>query len=137
MIGQPPSGYNPFFGGQQPPQGFVPPAGAPPAYSPPPPAPVGSQTLAVQGPPNGVVGLSWAAVPAAMSYRIYQTPSSQPINFTVTQTIQQPTGQLKSSALITSLAPGMTYFVQVRAVDASGLESTLPANVIVGPSLGR
>jgi hypothetical protein len=128
---QPPSA---FFGGQAP-SGLIPP---PAAFPPPQPSfPGGGQTLTVQGPPNGIVGLSWTPSVSAVSYRVYQTQSSQPLNLTVTQTIQQPAGQLKNTALITSLTPGITYFVQVRAVDASGLEAATPSSVIVGPSLGR
>jgi hypothetical protein len=96
-----------------------------------------SQTLTIQAPPNGIVGLSWIANPSAASYRIYQTPVSQPLNFTVMQTIQQPTGQLATNALLTGLAPGAAYYVQVRMVSHSGLETVTPASSFSSPNLGR
>jgi predicted lipoprotein with Yx(FWY)xxD motif len=107
-----------------------------PAYAPGPGYGSG-QTLTIQAPPNGVVSLSWIATPNASSYRIYQTLSTQPLNFSVAQTIQQPTGQLVTNALVAGLAPGATYFVQVRAVSPSGLETVTPASVFSSPSLGR
>jgi predicted lipoprotein with Yx(FWY)xxD motif len=143
----PPTGTRPAQGQPYPPPGY----GGMPSQPPGPgypyvqTGPVGpaypqgnfSQTLTIQAPPNGIVGISWIANPAASSYRVYQTPVSQPLNFTVTQTIQQPTGQLVTNALLTTLSPGNTYYVQVRMVSPNGQESVTPVTSFTSPSLGR
>ncbi|HZT09091.1 MAG TPA: hypothetical protein VFC51_18875 [Chloroflexota bacterium] len=96
-----------------------------------------SQTLTIVAPPNGIVSLTWVATPAAQSYRIYDTLSTQPLNFSVARTVSQSMGQLVTNAILTGLTPGATYFVQVRAVDPNGLETVTPASALTGPMLGR
>jgi len=95
------------------------------------------QTLTIVAPPNGTINLNWIANPAAQSYRIYTTPSSQPMNFGVQQTIPQGIGQMVSNALVTGLTPGQTYLLQVRSVDPTGLELAAPTAAVMGtPPVG-
>jgi chitodextrinase len=105
---------------------FPPGQGAiPPGYVP---------TVTVVVPPQGSVGLNWLPTPNAQSYRIYQTLASQPLNFSVVQTVNQTPGQLATNAVVAGLQPGNTYFFQVRAVDPSGNEAPAPTTAMVGPS---
>lgn len=98
---------------------------------------LGSQaTLQVVAPPNGAVPLNWPASPIAQSYRIYQTQISQPHNLQVAQTISQPLGALISGATLAGLSPGQTVLIQVRGVDADGLEVVLPVTTNVPPGGG-
>jgi hypothetical protein len=112
---------------------------------PPPPPPYGgyggygygggigySTTTTVVAPTGGSILLNWIAVPNAQSYRIYQAPASAPSNLTVIQTITQVAGQLTTNATISGLAPGQLYYLQVRAVDATGLETTIPSSALGG-----
>ena len=122
---QPPP-YSGGFG-QQPPPGYPYPA---PGYG------QGySQTVTVVGPPTGFVYLSWVASPTADSYRIYRTLASAPANFSVSQTVRQPIGQIMSNALVTGLTPGAPYLLQVRVVNSNGVETVVPSAVQVGPGL--
>jgi len=110
-----------------------------------PPPPLGGQippgylpTLNVVVPPNGTVGLSWLPTPNAQMYRIYETNSAQPLNFTVAQTVNQSLGMLATNAVVAGLNPGASYMFQVRAVDPAGNEMPAPATAMVGgvPSAG-
>jgi len=136
--GQQPSGpgpfdpNNPFFGGPNPNPPFPPEFGPGGPQFPPPGGNLQTQ-FSVLAPPSGTVTLSWPPNPTATQYRIYTTNASQPLNFTVAQTIPQTPGQLVTTAILSNLLPGQTYFVQVRAVDPSGLEMPAPATVqIIG-----
>jgi len=86
--------------------------------------------IVLPAPPNGTVILTWLPTPSAQSYRIYTTNVNQPTNFAVQQTVPQVTGSMVSSATVSGLLPGQTYFIQVRAVDQTGLETPAPVRVI-------
>jgi hypothetical protein len=90
------------------------------------------QTVTVFGPPSGTIILSWIAAPNVQSYRIYQANAASPLNFSVVQTISQTTGMLATNATVTGLAPGQTFYFQVRAVDPAGLETVVPASSLQG-----
>src|SRR5262249_19754200 len=95
-------------------------------------------TLTIVAPGNGIVGLTWIPIPTANMYRIYQAPSSAgPAGFPVVPTINQPNRQAVNNANLTNLTPGATYIVQVRAVDATGVESVSPSSALTTPSIGR
>jgi hypothetical protein len=89
-------------------------------------------TTIVTAPPGGSLILNWTAVPNAQSYRIYQAPITAPNAFTVIQTVTQAAGQLVTNATISSLTAGQVYYLQVRAVDATGLETTVPSSALGG-----
>jgi plastocyanin/chitodextrinase len=95
-----------------------------------------SQTLNVIVPPNGVVALTWLPTPNVMSYRIYDTLTSSPMNFSIAQTANQTTGGLATNALVTGLTPGASYLIQVRAVGPSGQETLAPAASLGLPGYG-
>jgi len=102
-------------------------------FPPPPPGGNFQAQFSIVAPPSGTVLLSWLPNPTASQYRIYTTNATQPLNFSVAQTIPQTPGQLVTTAILSNLLPGQTYFVQVRAVDPSGLEMPAPATVqIIG-----
>jgi chitodextrinase len=95
-----------------------------------------NQTLTVVAPPNGIVSLNWVATPNVLSYRIYDTLISQPLNFSVAQTVNQSAGMLATNALVAGLTPGATYLIQVRAVGFSGQETVAPAASTGLPGFG-
>jgi len=130
----PPPPYD-QYGAPIPPQ--YPPYGGQPPYAPPPPG-AGNYlaTLTVVAPPGGNISLTWIATPGAQSYRIYQTTISQPLNFSVVQTVPQTTGTLATNATVANLTPGQTYLFQVRAVDPNGLETVAPAAAMNLPGFG-
>ena len=105
-----------------PPLGGIP-GQIPPGYLP---------TLNVVVPPNGIVSLNWLPTPSAQMYRIYETNSAQPLNFTVAQSVNQSPGMLSTNAVVAGLEPGASYMFQVRAVDPSGNEMPAPATAQVG-----
>jgi predicted lipoprotein with Yx(FWY)xxD motif/plastocyanin len=118
--GQFPQGYdgygnpNPYIG-QPPFSGLNYPTGG---YSP---------TMNVVAPPNGIMAISWIGAPNVISYRIYETLTSAPLNFSVAQTVNQATGMLATTATLAGLTPGASYLIQVRAVGPNGLETVAPS----------
>ncbi len=109
--------------------GLLPPGFIPNGYA---------QTLTVVAPPNGIVNLSWVPNPAAQAYRIYGTQASQPTNLTVVQNVTQAIGELATTGMVTGLTPGVSYLIQIRAVEPNGTELAAPATVLAGgppPSL--
>jgi predicted lipoprotein with Yx(FWY)xxD motif len=117
--GQNPSGGQPAFPGQgYPTAGYT-------------------QTLNIVAPPNGIVAINWLPTPNVTSYRIYNTLASAPMNFSVAQTVNQTTGGMATNAILTGLAPGASYLIQVRAVSPSGLEMVAPAASSSQPGYGQ
>ncbi len=112
QYGQGPGFNSPGYPGYD--QGFLPAGGY-------------AQTLNVVAPPNGIVTVSWLATPNVLSYRIYETLTSAPLNFTVVQTVNQTAGMLATNATLAGLTPGASYLIQVRAVGFTGLETVAPA----------
>jgi hypothetical protein len=78
--------------------------------------------------PAGTVGLSWAGVPNASEYRIYQSSNAFSNQFTLIRTLTQTLGTLNTSATITGLTPGTTYFFRVSAF-VNGVEQPVPSSV--------
>jgi fibronectin type 3 domain-containing protein len=77
------------------------------------------------------VTLTWIAAPLAQNYKIYRASGASPTSFTVLQTVSQGLGVLATNATVSGLAPGQTYYFQVRAVDQTGFETIVPASVII------
>lgn len=105
-----------------------PPAAAYPPGPPPPILPGAAEVVPAQASPAGTVGLSWAGVPNASEYRIYQSTNAFSTAFTLVKTLTQTLGSLNTSTTITGLTPGATYFFSVRAV-VNGIEQRIPASV--------
>ncbi len=95
-----------------------------------------SPIVSLPAPPNGSVTLTWIANPMAQVYRIYQTTSAQPFNFSVQQTINQSPGSIVSNATVNGLTPGVVYLFEVRAVDLSGGEMLTPALATAPQTIG-
>lgn len=113
-VSQPPYGFEPYPQPAPPPGGYVPPGFVP--------MPTATATS------SGTVSLTWVPVGGAVSYRIYATLASSPLNLTVVHTVSQsPGGPLVGQATISGLSPGATYLFQVRAVDANGIETVVPS----------
>jgi len=109
------------------PPGVIPPIGNPggPGFA---------TTLTATVAPNGSVALNWVPIPNAVSYRVYNTNASTPLNLQVATTVNQGLGGAPvSQATLTGLTPGQAYLFQVRAVDANGIESVIP---IASPQAG-
>jgi predicted lipoprotein with Yx(FWY)xxD motif len=95
-----------------------------------------AETVTVIAPASGIANLNWVWSPSAVEYRIYSTPSSASGTFSLGQRVAQPGNQRITSGQIGNLTPGVTYTIQVRAADASGIETTTPF-AQVGSTLGR
>jgi len=128
--------YDTFASGSCPPPPPPPPpgyGGFPPPY---PPVSPGGLVIPVQATPAGTVGLSWAGVPNASEYRVYQATNAFSQNFTVVRSLPQSLGSFNTSTTITGLTPGSTYFFQVRAV-VNGAEQPVPvSSTATGGTLG-
>jgi len=100
----------------------------PPPFAPPilpgglAPAPLNVTVIGV-GPT--AVGLSWSAVPGALSYRILQSTGGSPF------TAAASTSLTATSALVTGLNPNTTYQFQVVSVDAAGLSGQPSPPILV------
>jgi uncharacterized repeat protein (TIGR03803 family) len=77
----------------------------------PPPAPTG--VIATSG--NGLVNVQWSTAPGAVSYNVFQGTAPGGESATPVQS-----GLTGTSATISSLANGTTYYFVIRAVNASG-----------------
>jgi chitodextrinase len=122
-FGQPPVGFDPNPYDNIP----FPPVGVPPQAA-------FVETTTGNVGPNGAIALNWIPVPNAVSYRIYGTPASTPLNLSVVHTVTQglggpPVGQ----ATVTGLTPNQSYRFQVRAVDANGIEHVTPSAGLGAP----
>ncbi|HZT08845.1 MAG TPA: fibronectin type III domain-containing protein [Chloroflexota bacterium] len=132
---------SPFFssaGRGIPPVAQVAPPPPPPAPAPPPPQANYQPIVTALVPPSGSVGLRWRPDPAAVTYRVYATIASAPQSFAQVQTIPVTPGVLVRSTVVTGLAPGTVYLLQVRAVGPTGLETVVPArlSLSIAPSTG-
>jgi hypothetical protein len=115
-----------------PPPGYFPPGG--PGGIP----PVGPSGLVVpaQATPAGTVGLSWAGVPNASEYRVYQASNAFSQQFTLVRSLPQALGSFNTSTTVTGLTPGTTYFFSVRAV-VNGTEQPVPvSSTATGGTIG-
>jgi hypothetical protein len=121
------SPFNPYDDVHCPPPPPPPPGAYPPGPPPPPPFPGSGEVVPVQATPSGTVGLTWAGVPNASEYRIYQSNNAYSTSFTLVRTLTQTLGTLNTSTTISGLSPGQTYFFSVRAV-VNGIEQRIPAS---------
>jgi hypothetical protein len=113
-----------------PPPGYFPPGPPPPTF------PGAAEIVPVPASPSGTVGLSWAGVPNASEYRIYQANNAFSAQFTLIRTLTQALGSLNTSTTITGLTPGQTYFFSVRAL-VNGIEQRIPASgTLTGGTIG-
>jgi hypothetical protein len=117
----------------------APPPPPPSLYPPGPPPPVfpgAAEVVPAPASPAGTVGLSWAGVPNASEYRIYQANNAFSQAFTLVKTLTQTLGSLNTSTTISGLNPGTTYFFSVRAV-VNGIEQRIPASAtLTGGTIG-
>ncbi len=118
-----------------PPPGYL--GGYPGGYPPPfPPTGPSGLVVPVQTTPAGTAGLSWAPIPNASEYRIYQATNAYSQSFTLVKSLTQALGSFNTSTTITGLTPGMTYFFSVRAV-VNGAEQPVPvSSTATGGAIG-
>jgi predicted phage tail protein len=76
------------------------------------------------------VMLQWATSTGAVSYRVFQALSATD-TFTPVGTVSFPSN---TSAIVTGLTPGATYYFQVRAINAAGTQS-LASNTATATTL--
>jgi hypothetical protein len=82
------------------------------------------------------VGLSWAGVPNASEYRVYQASNAFSQQFTLVRSLPQALGSFNTSTTVTGLTPGTTYFFSVRAV-VNGTEQPVPvSSTATGGTIG-
>jgi plastocyanin/predicted lipoprotein with Yx(FWY)xxD motif len=124
--GGPPPPFDPY------PDPYPPYPPYPPGGYPPPPSYVETSVGTVG--PNGGIALSWVPMSSAISYRVYGTPSSAPLNLSILQTVSQSLGGPPvSQTTLAGLTPNVSYNFQVRAVDANGLEHVVPSDALGPP----
>ncbi len=122
-----------------PPPPPLPPAPYPPGAYPPgaiPPVGPSGYVVPVQASPAGTVGLSWAPVPNASEYDVYQSNNPTGQGGTLVKTLPQSTGSLNISTTITGLTPGQTYFFSVRAIVNGTAQPVLLSGTVTGNTIG-